>query len=438
MGDLSFLAQDSLTVQAIYAWHKKRGDAEEQRGYLGASIVGHFCDRYLWYTFRACVKRTFDGRMYRLFETGDLAEIRFATELAGIGCKVLVKDPDTNKQWAVSAVGGHFSGHTDGVVLGIPEAPKTWHVLECKTHNDESFQKCKKQGVKIAKPTHYAQMQAYMGLMKLDRALYLFVNKDTDELWSERVEYNAGEFRAIITRAERIIRATQPPERCSVRPDNFQCKFCEAHDLCWGTDSVALPLPSVTCRTCCHATPEIDDEGTSARWSCAKHKKDITPDEQKAACKSHLVIPGLLTFCQPTDSGEDWIEFRNLKDNAVWRHGAGAGMWATTELFLIPTLLIATKPISAVKEAFDGTVASVEVGTLLDAYPAEDSRLVWETDNFGDTNDTGAFFEWVAESYGPLTATFKNKTHEAREYGKRFLAVVYKEHNQAAIWEGVE
>ena len=158
MTDLTqYIPEQSKTVAAIFAHHKKTGDAEPVRGYLGASIIGHHCERYLWYCFRQCCKPDFSGRMYRLFETGDLEEPRFIRELRAIGCTV--HDTDENgEQFEVSAFGGHFSGHMDGCALGIPEAPKTWHVLEFKTHNAKSFRGLVKKGVKESKPQHYAQI----------------------------------------------------------------------------------------------------------------------------------------------------------------------------------------------------------------------------------------------------------------------------------------
>ncbi len=39
------------------------------------------------------------------------------------------------KQINFKLFGGHFAGSLDGVIRGIPEAPKTWHVWECKTAN---------------------------------------------------------------------------------------------------------------------------------------------------------------------------------------------------------------------------------------------------------------------------------------------------------------
>jgi len=426
MGDLSaYKAVQSKTVEAIYAYHKKTGDAEPPRGYLGASNVGHECDRYLWYSFRWCVTRQFDGRMYRLFETGDLAEDRFAKELKAIGCNVKTRD-DSGRQFEVAGVGGHLKGHMDGVALGVPEAPKTWHVCEFKTHNEKSFAELTKVGVKAAKPLHWAQMQVYMGLGDLDRALYLAVNKNDDSLYSERVEYDAKAFKAITARAERIIKAQQTPERVASRPDDFRCRFCEAADLCWGTGQVALPIPFVSCRTCCHATPVMD--GDAGGWMCAKHG-----ELQECTCTSHLVLPSLLSFCEVADAGDDWIEFRNTADGAVWRHGNAPGQWSTAELLKTPGPLVGAKAITRVKEKFDGAITGVEKTPLLDRYPPADCRLVWE----GKNSDLAFSVEDHCTGLD-CTAEFEDEAHLAFEYGGRFLAVTYKADNYAAIWEGKE
>ena len=83
-----FLPTDSKTVTAIYEAYKKTGDSESSRGYLGASSIGHSCERYLWYQFRGCCRPEFSGRMYRLFGTGDLEEARFVKDLRDIGCEL--------------------------------------------------------------------------------------------------------------------------------------------------------------------------------------------------------------------------------------------------------------------------------------------------------------------------------------------------------------
>lgn len=363
MGDLSkFRQEDSLVVSKIYEWHAKMGDEEKPRPYLGASIIGHACDRFLWYSFRHCIVDKKSGRILRLFETGHLEEPRFVRELRGIGCEVHDKD-EKGEQFGVSAIGGHFKGHMDGVLRGVPGAEKSWHVFEGKTFGGEEthskdFEKVKKVGVESAKPVHYAQMQVYMGLNKIKRSLYLAKKKSTDELYSERVKFNPDRFKGLMERAERIIRSASTPERCTTRADDFRCKFCPAYNLCWGAGETAVPLPCRSCRSCIHSTPEIDDGENWQRWSCSKHEKNLDNKDQLAACDDHLLLPSLISFATAVDSGEDWIKFENGSDGASWLHGKNAseGHWSTNELIATATPVVRSKIVNEAKRVFGGTV----------------------------------------------------------------------------------
>lgn len=315
MSNLStILPSDSMTVQAIYEYWKKRGESEPRRGYLGGSAIGEECERKLWYSFRECSNPDFSGRLYRLFDRGHKEEARFVEELQGIGCEVHEVGPD-GKQFEVVDFGGHFKGHADGVALGIPEAPKTWHLLEMKTSNTKDFCKLQKHGVRDYKPVHYAQMQVYMRKMQLTRALYIVVCKETDELYSERIRLDVKFADELLAKAERIIFSVNAPARLSDRPDFFKCRFCDARNLCHGLGDKAVDVPSLSCRQCIHATPERD--GT---WFCAQGK------EFGKVCDSHIFLPSLVTFAEPTDApknpdGSQVIEFTNTDDNTIWQHG---------------------------------------------------------------------------------------------------------------------
>ena len=381
---VDLLPKTSMTVQAIFDSYKKAGDAESQRGYLGASIIGHACSRYLWYNFRMCCQESFDGRMYRLFETGDKEERRFVSDLRQIA--VQVHDVDENgRQFAVHAVGGHFSGHMDGCALGIPEAPKTWHVLEFKTHNAKSFAKLVKTGVKVAKPMHYAQMMVYMGLTGMTRALYLAKNKDTDDLYSERVRFDKEEYSALMERAENIIRSPTPPQRISTREDYFECSWCPAHKLCWGCPGPALPVPAINCRQCCHATPAMDG---MAHWVCENYARSLSDADQMAACEDHLVLPGLISFAEPTDfgnddssAGKDWIDFHNSSDPGAapdWRHGAGPGCFTTKELMVLPADKLTNKFVQQTKDDFGAIAVGSSTDDILLRYPESDCRIAFK------------------------------------------------------------
>lgn len=220
-------------MAAIYAAYEA-DSADGHRAHLGASVIGGDCDRAIWYGFRWASRVRHTGRLLRLFETGNLAEARFVADLRRIGVTVLDLDPNTGRQWTLRDATGHFGGSMDAVAIGLPEAPKTWHVCEFKTHSEKSFLALQKVGVAASKPAHWAQMQVYMHLAGLERAFYLAVNKNTDELYQERVHADAEAGLRLLAKAERIILAARPPARISEDPAWWQCRFCDHHAVCHG------------------------------------------------------------------------------------------------------------------------------------------------------------------------------------------------------------
>lgn len=286
------------TAQAVVQWRERTTDTSH-RSHLGASVIGHQCDKHLWLLFRWAVSEKFDGRILRLFNTGKREEARVYEELRGIGCEVHADDGGS--QFRVSAVAGFFGGSMDGAVLGVIEAPKTWHVLEIKTHRAKSFKDLEAKGVKLAKPQHWIQMQTYMHLTGMTRALYYAVNKDTDALHIERIEYDQAEGERIIARAERIISSTTPPQGISTDPAYFECKWCRFYEICHGTDA-----PEVNCRTCAHSTPDQ----TRGAWVC-RGMVTLPDAHQRIGCADHLYIPPLLAkLGEPVDGSDEHVVYR--------------------------------------------------------------------------------------------------------------------------------
>jgi len=298
----------SPTVAAIYAAYEADADTG-YRAHLGASLIGTECLRAIWYSFRWATRAQHTGRLLRLFDTGNLAEARFVADLRRVGVTVLDLDPASGRQWTLRDTGGHFGGSMDAVAIGLPEAPTTWHVCEFKTHSAKSFAKLKADGVAGSKPLHWAQMQAYMQLAGLDRAFYLAVCKDTDELYQERLHHDAEAGLRILAKAERIIGSARPPSRISEDPTWWQCRFCDHHAVCHGD---AAPVRH--CRACLHATP-VD----SGAWHCRRHDHPLRRQDQEAGCAAHLFIPDLVPGEQ-LDAGEDWVGYR-MRDGSEWRDG---------------------------------------------------------------------------------------------------------------------
>lgn len=281
---MAALPTDHEIVTRIYDWHKS-DPSDWRRPHLGGSMIGEECSRKLWYSFRWTLPPDFPGRILRLFETGQLEEKRFVAELRGIGMTVWEVDPETGYQFTISMCGGHAGGSLDGVGINVPGSSRP-HLIEMKTHNAKSFADLKRHGVEKSKPVHYAQMQIYGYKMELERALYLAKNKDTDELYAERLHIKKTEGKKLEAKAERIVFSDEPLEGVSNDPAFYQCKFCQFHSVCHGNKA-----PEVNCRTCAFSTPRPD--GT---WFCERHKWGLDKYAQREGCLDHLFNPSMLNL----------------------------------------------------------------------------------------------------------------------------------------------
>jgi len=287
-------------VAAIYAAYEK---SEAPRAHLGASRIGESCSRRLWLEWRWCGQEAFPGRVRRMFDTGKREESRLIADLRAIGCEVM-EGPTPDEQWRVSACDGHFGGSLDAAGRGFPDAPKTWAVIEFKTHNEKSFRALEAKGVQQSKPVHYAQMTAYAGLTGMDRMVYVAVNKNTDEIYAERLHFDKDEFDRLMAKAQSIISAKEPPTRISDDATFYLCRFCPFHAQCHGE-----ARPAVTCRSCAHSTPVA-----GGKWHCARFDAEIPEDAQRDGCADHRYIPALL------DRVAELVESDERGDRVQWRN----------------------------------------------------------------------------------------------------------------------
>lgn len=254
------------------------------RNHLGASLIGHDCARYLWYTFRWVEAGAFSGRMQRLFNRGHQTESRFIEWLRGIGFGVWEHDPSTNEQFRIHGVGGHFGGSLDGR-LAIPEryhamlagamVIQEGMLLEMKTSKTGPvFQKLIQQGVKLSKPQHFAQMCSYGRKYGYHYALYLCINKDDDDIHVEVVELDWDYGADLERKAGDIILSQTPPPRVNESPAFYLCKLCDRHDVC----HKGAPYEK-NCRSCTFAQPVEGGE-----WFCGKWNGVIPKDFIPTGC----------------------------------------------------------------------------------------------------------------------------------------------------------
>jgi len=270
---------DDRLADEIYAiWTND----EQFREHLGASQIGRPCDREIWYGFRWAKSQQFDGRMQRLFDRGKREEGVVIGDLIAAGMEIEseITNPD-GKQTSFSDL-GHFGGSVDAIgFIG-----KNKFLIEIKTANDKSWTHLHKNGVAKSKQIHYCQMQVYMGELDLTKGLYVSVNKNTDHIHCEWINFCRDDYIALRQRAREIIYSTYPPDRLSNNPAHYQCKLCSYYDICHGDQPVDR-----NCRTCHNSEPQED-----GRWWCHKHKRALDKQAQLDGCDDYQCIADAMPF----------------------------------------------------------------------------------------------------------------------------------------------
>jgi hypothetical protein len=292
---------EEQVVALMYEGIERNAD-DWRRDHLGASIIGHRCDRYLWLSFRWAFNPKHDGRQLRLFERGEREEPAIVRDMEVAGMTVsapclLTEEQRTDERMEAFRIWhGHIGGESDGTVCDVPGMnPEEWCVLEMKTSNKKQFDYLKLKRVRSAKPEHFTQMQLYMNGLGLEHALYIVVCKDTDELYAELVDLDNEFVSKKLVRAQCIIDEKAPPEKLDkeappcvyVSKDGTRWP-CDFFDLCHGQ-----AMPERNCRTCCESTPILDTSGEPA-WSCENHGTILTPEEQRTGCSEQMSIPPIV------------------------------------------------------------------------------------------------------------------------------------------------
>ena len=314
---------ENTTASAIHAIHAARNAAQESRDYMGWSMIGAECDRALWLGFRWAGAKQVEGRVARLFDSGHREEARILEELRAIGCKVEAIDPKTRGQIGVSSHGGHFRGHLDAIVTGLPEAPTVRHLVDVKTANTKNFDKVVRDGIEKTFPKYWAQGHGYAAHMGLSHCAFIFVCKDDDRIHVERFAADPAVAQRYEDRAARLIFSDRMPPPISVDPSWFSCKWCEHHDLCHGSRLVK----QVNCRTCCHSTP-----GRSGGWTCARYDgAEIPLDAQRTGCEAHALHPDLVPW-QMAEPVDEWTPVYIVGGRKVANGAPDANIYSSREL----------------------------------------------------------------------------------------------------------
>ena len=354
------------TLQAADAALEANARKSRPRPYIGMSAIGRPCDRALWYGFRWAKQPDFDAATLKRFDDGHRGEDLQAERLRMVSTiELLTVDPTTGQQFAYVDHGGHFRGHCDGLISGLIQAPRTRHVWEHKQTADKKQAQLNKSVIDHGEKgalaawdeTYYAQAQLYMAYSGTDRHYLTCSSPGGRHTVSVRTDLNTTDAERYRDRALRIIQSHEPPPRLSEKPEFYICKWCEFSDICHSDE-----LPAPNCRSCCHATPELDGDG---RWSCAHWCDDIPREHQSNGCINHVYLPALINYAVAlaSDPEHNLVRYKT-NDGREFTTGTkpcvyspDAPHYTSVELHALDPKLISDQRIELIRNEFGATIA---------------------------------------------------------------------------------
>jgi hypothetical protein len=205
----------------------------------------------------------------------------------------------------------------DGAILGVLQAPKTWHVYEHKQTSEKKqaelaklkADKGEKSALEAWDQVYYAQAVLYMHYSGMKRHYLTVATPGGRDTIDCRTDENPAHAMRLVALAERLIGANAPPPRVSDDPAWYQCRMCDYHAFCHQG-----VIERRNCRTCLHSTPVA-----LGQWHCGRHDVLRDVQQQLVGCESHLFLPGLIPAVQIDADGES-VTYR-YSDGTEWTDG---------------------------------------------------------------------------------------------------------------------
>lgn len=224
----------------------------EIRNYIGASEIGDPCMRKIWYNYNNCKKTELSHVPLMAADSGHYAEAKTADRLRLLPFIELYTHQSDGGQFGwkrevklEDGTTGRISGHYDGLIKGLLQAPKAIHIWEHKDKDHDKFANFqatkKKHGEKNAlkqwDETYYGQAQINMHMAQADgipaQRHYLTVSYAGARKYDScRTDYHKEDAERLYAKMIKILNYPVAPPKLSEKPDFWLCRFCDFRKTC--------------------------------------------------------------------------------------------------------------------------------------------------------------------------------------------------------------
>jgi hypothetical protein len=223
-----------------------------EREYIGASSIGHPCERMIALRLRGFPTDPIRPSLKRIFEAGHLFErlvVDHLEECVSYFDEYVVTDTGAGieEQHTYYYYGGACRAHSDGVLLHKKSDEKT--LIEIKSANDTSFGSFVRLGLKYSHQSYYDQMQLMMGLGEMKHGLMIMINKNNSQMHTEVIEFDEVIFGYLTARVEYV--ASGKDEKYGKDANNPVCNMCSYTHACH--DPIEIDRSERTCRHCAYS-----------------------------------------------------------------------------------------------------------------------------------------------------------------------------------------
>ena len=174
-------------------------------GVFFPSLLGSTCDKHLYLSYRGMLApSTIHSYTRRIFDNGSFLEERMTTYFEKMGILKEREIPCTCEDPPIS-------GRAD-FLLSHPLYSEV--VLELKSINDKGFKNLRGK----PKREHLIQLQLYLHLLKMERGIVLYENKNDQHIKAFPIEYSLKAWQSIEAKCRKIQNMEVMPEGCTGPP----------------------------------------------------------------------------------------------------------------------------------------------------------------------------------------------------------------------------